>query len=95
MDLAKAEYQLEKQVQVGESVASFSEDGGAISSSGKKLDILSGTGNWTEEDKREYLEQYRAYALENGVDTLQYVTDESGESLGMSLGMNFDEATEA
>jgi hypothetical protein len=33
--------------------------------------------------------------LENGVDTLQYVTDKSGESLGMSLGMNFDEATEA
>jgi hypothetical protein len=56
MDLAKAEYQLEKQIQIGESVASFSDKGGAISSSGKKLDALAGTSNWTEEDKREYLE---------------------------------------
>jgi hypothetical protein len=55
-DLAKAEYQLEKQVQVGQSVADFSGEGGATSVSGKKLDALAGTGNWTEEDKREYLE---------------------------------------
>jgi hypothetical protein len=91
----KAEYQLDKQIEVGTSVANFSEAGGVTSSSGKKLDALKGTGNWTEEDMREYLEEYRAYALKTGVGTLKYVTDESGESLGMSLGMNFDEATEA
>jgi hypothetical protein len=35
------------------------------------------------------MEDYRAYAAANGVDTLQYLTDENGNSLNLTLGTNF------
>ena len=89
MELGKASYQLEKQIQVGKSMQDFSQG-----RSENQLNALKGTNNWTEDQKRQYLEEYRAYAVQNGVDTLSYVTDEKGQSLGMSLGMNFDEASE-
>jgi hypothetical protein len=89
MELGKASYQLEKQIQVGKSMQDFSQG-----RSENQLNALNGTNNWTEDQKRQYLKEYRAYAVQNDVDTLSYVTDEKGQSLGMSLGMNFDEASE-
>jgi hypothetical protein len=58
MELGKASYQLEKQIQVGKSMQDFSQG-----RSENQLNALNGTNNWTEDQKRQYLEEYRAYAV--------------------------------
>ena len=49
---------------------------------------------WSKEEKIAYLEAYRQKAVEEGVDTLQYITGKDGKSLGINLGTNFQEISE-
>ena len=89
LELGKASYQLEKQLQIAKSSEEF-EVAGAVSSEGKKLSLEEGYSNWSEEEMKQYLVQFRNQAMKDGVDTLRYITDEQGNSLNFSFGTNID-----
>lgn len=89
LELSKASYQLDKQLQVAQSLKNFETSGGANMGE-RNLSLQEGYATWSTYEKRQYLEQFRAQAIKDGVDTLAYITDAQGEALGLSLGMNFD-----
>ena len=45
----------------------------------------------TDKDKAAYLDAFRDYAASQGVESLSFLTDASGQSVGMSLGTNFEQ----
>lgn len=89
----KTQVKLELQKNVSDSVVKFDEKGAAVGGRDYQLSE-GGYNNWDRVAKIGYLEQYVDSAKEQGITSLSYVTDESGNSLGMSLGTNFSSLTD-
>ena len=93
LESQKAATQLESQKQVSDNVKAF-EETGATTYTGDTLKLGNGYGDWSKQEMIAYLEEYQTYAINSGIETLSYVTDEKGESLGFSLGTNVTDLSE-
>ena len=93
LEAQKAATQLSSQLSVAKNVDAF-EKTGATSLSGETLKIGNGYDEWDRQEKLAYLEQYQTFAKDSGVDTLAYLTDDQGKSLGLSLSTTFGQLSD-
>lgn len=88
--LALAQVQREQNLKVADSMERLDENG--VAYGGKVLKATEGGSvDWARDEQIAYLEALRA----NGdMETLQYLTGDDGESLGLTLGTNFQELSD-
>ena len=89
----KTQVKLESQKDISDSVVNFEKEGAIVRGEDYKLSD-GGHEEWDRVAKIGYLEQYVDDAKQQGISNLSYVTDELGNSLGMSLGTNFSSLTD-
>lgn len=86
--LALAQVQREQNLKVADAMQTFDSAGGALYG-GKRLKATEGgSTEWSRDEQIAYLEALRA---NGGMETLQFLTGDDGESLGLTLGTNFQE----
>ena len=86
--LALAQVQREQNLKVADAMKQFDDAGGLVYG-GKTLKATEGgSTEWARDEQIAYLEAFRA---NGGMETLQFLTGEDGNSLGITLGTNFQE----
>ena len=89
---ALAKLQLEQQVDISNAAKGFL-SGDITDYEGKKIDPTK-SGDFTEAQQIAFLDSFRVSAIQSGVESLKFLTDENGDSLNLTLGTNFDELDE-